>query len=112
MAQVHMVRARTEQGWAIAEPREALVVLIQARYSCPRSEHRKRDPRPARWHTGRGDSDNVAKAVLDAGTGVLWVDDAQVSRLVVTKWVGAQGEPPQVVVNVRILPGRGPEDRR
>ena len=32
-----------------------------------------------------GDTDNHAKAVLDALKGICWVDDSQVTRLIVTK---------------------------
>lgn len=32
-----------------------------------------------------GDADNLAKAVLDACTGVIWKDDAQIVRAVLTK---------------------------
>lgn len=40
-----------------------------------------------KWHTGKPDADNLAKAVLDALTqiGKFWRDDAQVARLVVRK---------------------------
>lgn len=41
------------------------------------------------YHTGSGDTDNLAKAVLDCLTGIsLWRDDAEVSHLVVTKLYG------------------------
>jgi Holliday junction resolvase RusA-like endonuclease len=39
----------------------------------------------------RQDVDNIAKAVLDALNGVAWVDDTQVSRLVVEKSYGTEG---------------------
>ena len=34
---------------------------------------------------GRPDLDNLAKAVLDAGNGVIWSDDSQVTEMVVSK---------------------------
>lgn len=39
------------------------------------------------WHTGKPDTDNLAKAVMDALTviGGFWHDDAQVSQLTVVK---------------------------
>jgi Holliday junction resolvase RusA-like endonuclease len=51
-------------------------------------------PGPLRCRRGEPDVDNLAKAVLDAGTGILWVDDAQVGRLVVEKRGAAAGESP------------------
>ena len=53
-----------------------------------------------RLRPGRPDCDNLAKAVLDAGNGVLWSDDAQVVKLQVMKLRAALGEEPCVVVRV------------
>ena len=36
-----------------------------------------------------GDIDNLAKGILDAMKGVLWIDDKQVVKLTVTKNLGA-----------------------
>lgn len=77
-----------------------LSVEVAATFACPKSQWRKTEPRPARWHEKRPDAENVAKAVLDAATGVLWFDDAQVSRLLVLKVVGAQGAAPCVWLKV------------
>lgn len=38
--------------------------------------------------TRRPDVDNLMKAVLDAGNGILWMDDSQVVRVVAAKFVG------------------------
>jgi Holliday junction resolvase RusA-like endonuclease len=78
---------------------DAVRVSILAVFECPRSLHRKRRPRLRQWKTSgfqRQDVDNVAKAVLDAANGVLWVDDRQVVQLQISKLIGAQGEPPAV----------------
>jgi len=37
------------------------------------------------WHTSKPDVDNLAKAVLDACTGLLWEDDTQIARLMAAK---------------------------
>lgn len=78
---------------------------VVAYFSCPVSQHRKRDPRPARWHTGRPDGDNCLKAVKDAAKGVLWLDDSQVADATVVKIIAAQGEPARTVVTVEELAG-------
>jgi Holliday junction resolvase RusA-like endonuclease len=47
-----------------------------------------RDDSPV-WHTGKPDSDNLAKAVADTLTHLaLWKDDAQVCRMIVSKQYG------------------------
>lgn len=90
-------RARLRQP-AFEGPVELRIVAV---FECPRSEHRKRTPVPRRPRDTAPDADNVAKAVMDAGTGILWHDDGQVARLVVDKVVGAQDEEPAVHVTVR-----------
>jgi Holliday junction resolvase RusA-like endonuclease len=98
-AQEHMMRE-------CPKPLEGpLAVSVTAYFPCPTSDHRKRNPRPERWHTkANGDADNLGKAVLDAGNGILYEDDRQVSILVVKKLICAQGRTPQVQVWVRPLP--------
>jgi Holliday junction resolvase RusA-like endonuclease len=81
----------------------AVAVELTAIFSCPRSQYRKREPRQSREHTGRPDVDNLLKAALDAGNGVLWMDDSQVSEAVVRKVVGAQEQPPLVVLTLRAM---------
>jgi Holliday junction resolvase RusA-like endonuclease len=90
--------ARGQVG--IAFPAGPLKVYVSAIFTCPKGNHRKA-PVPRRLHPKRPDAENVAKAVLDAATTAgLWQDDAQVSVLVVTKWIGAQGEAPFVRLEV------------
>jgi Holliday junction resolvase RusA-like endonuclease len=48
----------------------------------------------------RHDADNVAKAILDAGNGVVWKDDDQVAELHVYKCLDA--EKPRVEVSVEL----------
>lgn len=104
MAQVHMREALAAAGAGsplFADgPVELLVVAV---FTCPRSHWRKRDPIPRRPKATRPDGENIAKAIQDAGTGILWLDDAQVARLVVEKVYGAQGESPMVQLTVRAM---------
>lgn len=99
-AQVHMAEVMCGRP-----PFEGpLRVEILAVFACPTTEHRKTNPRERRWHTkANGDAENIAKAVLDAGSGVVWCDDRQVSQLVIEKLIGAQGEAPGVTLWCRVI---------
>ena len=55
---------------------------IYAQYSRPRTV--KKD----HWHTGRGDIDNIVKAISDGLNGVAWKDDRQVASLIAQKTWG------------------------
>lgn len=69
---------------------EASAAMLHAAHS----QHGLKEPTPDpirlvvgvfRLTRRRADIDNFAKAVMDAGTGVVWIDDSQVSRLVVDR---------------------------
>jgi hypothetical protein len=94
----------------MAEPFEGPVTLeVLAVFTCPKSDHRTREPRGRRWHVKKPDADNVLKAVKDAAKGVLWFDDSQVARETCTKIIAAQGEAPFVLLRVReLLPDEVP----
>src|SRR5688572_7881130 len=62
------------------------------------------------WHARRPDSDNLAKAVLDAANGILFKDDAQVARLVVSKIVAAANEQACVEIQAWPLPAEVSSD--
>ena len=71
----------------------------------PRPKHMiwKTKPMPRVWHAKKPDRDNVDKAVLDALTGLLWRDDAQVCAGGQEKWIASGDEQPHVVVTVTKL---------
>lgn len=77
-------------------------VVVDMTLVFPRPKNRvwKKKPMPREWHTGKPDSDNSAKSVCDAVTGVVWRDDAQVAVLVVHKYVAAGNEQPHTVVKI------------
>lgn len=103
-AQQHMADALNAANLAAPLVVEGAVELhVVAVFTCPRSHWRKRHPTPRRPKMSRPDAENVAKAVQDAASGVLFTDDAQVARLVVEKWIGAQGEAPGVTIFVRAI---------
>lgn len=71
-----------------AEPVNVVIDLVFAR---PKSHLLKNGVRKGAPAMPRCDLDNCAKAVLDALNGIAWVDDSQVSRLVVEKSYGMEG---------------------
>jgi len=81
-----------------------VAVEIEAVFTCPRSAWKKCSMTPRRWKLGKPDLENVAKAVLDAGSGICYIDDRQVVELRLRKLVGAQGEAPYVLVRIEELP--------
>jgi Holliday junction resolvase RusA-like endonuclease len=60
-------------------------IAIELAFTLPRPTSL---PKRVRHHTKRPDVDNLAKAVKDALRGIIYRDDAQVGRLVVTKEYG------------------------
>lgn len=85
VAAVFMQQARNAAG--IFAPLDGpLEIVVVATWATLKSAS-KRNP-PA-WKVTRPDGDNVLKAVLDAGNGILWADDASGVRLVVEKRYGA-----------------------
>lgn len=94
-AQVHMQQAMDGMPALTCPVR----IRILAVFELPASKHRK-SPHPRTHYVGQKDWENVAKAVCDAGNGVLWVDDRQVARAEVRCIVGAQGEAPRIVIRV------------
>ena len=63
-----------------------LAVRIACYFKRPKRLMRRRDPEGPVLHIAKPDSDNLAKAVLDALNGVLYYDDCQVAELVVRKY--------------------------
>ena len=66
-------------------------VVIDFVFARPKSHLRKSGVRTDAPRLPRADLDNMAKAVLDSLNGVAWVDDSQVSRLVIEKSYGSEG---------------------
>lgn len=104
----HYAQAHYREAMAGRAPYECAVhVSIFAVWPQPKAT-RKAERGFRIWRVGKPDADNLAKAVLDAGNGVLWLDDAQVAELIVRRVVGAQGEAPRVMVEVLPLPWNWP----
>ena len=82
-----------------------VAVRIVACYPCPKSQERKRKPRQAKWKSNGSDIDNIAKHYMDAlcASGVLTLDDRQISSLQVLKIQLEQGEAPYTLFEISPL---------
>lgn len=98
-AAARMFAARFRAGLR-ASATGPLEVTVAAFFRCPKAGVRQENA----WRPSRPDADNLGKAALDAGNGVLWDDDSQVVRLVVEKRYAADEAPAGVVVVVRAAP--------
>ena len=61
----------------------------------------KKRPMPREMHVGKPDIENLVKSLLDAMTGILWRDDAQVCSLNAFKVIAAGEESPHVALVVQ-----------
>ena len=66
-----------------------MAFVLQADFYFPRPANKiwKKKSMPREYYKGRKDTDNLAKAVMDVLTGVVWTDDSWVVRLVATKYM-------------------------
>lgn len=70
-------------------------------------------PAAPRYHTGKPDADNAAKAVLDALTQLgAWGDDSQVAELRVRKEYAAPSDPAGALVVISVLAAWSLPERR
>jgi Holliday junction resolvase RusA-like endonuclease len=76
--------ARAAKAAGLTRLDKPVTVVIEARFSRPRSHYRKSSVKPTAPPLPRPDCDNVAKAVL-AGLQDVMGDDTKVARLVVEK---------------------------
>lgn len=98
----------TAQWWMKTEIQKAglpifsgpVALDILACFALPKSKFKKKAKVEARWKTSKPDFDNVAKAVCDAGNGILFLDDAQVVDVRVRKFHAKQGEGGFLMVRV------------
>lgn len=101
-------RAAQYMKAAVRAPFEGPVKLdICAFFAVPKSRERKREGNQIGFGTPctkKPDFDNVAKAVCDAGNGILFVDDAQVVDCRVRKAWAGQSVEPRVTVWIEELP--------
>lgn len=71
-----------------------LVMKVQFGIPLPKSAYRKRTPVARSWRTKKPDLDNLLKLVKDACSGIIYLDDNQISRIVAEKITCGQDEAP------------------
>lgn len=76
----------------------------------PKSMTWKTRPMPAMPCVKKPDADNLFKACADALNGIAYVDDSQVYRAVVEKYICAGGESPRCVVEIEYHNTPTPEE--
>lgn len=84
------------------DPIEGPVRIVAAFYL-----YRPRSLRVDKSHVTRPDVDKLGRAIGDALTGVLYLDDGQVTQFKVTKAYAAAGESPHAVIAVTPLSEEG-----
>ena len=75
-----------------------LVMKVQFGIPLPKSAYRKRTPVARSWRTKKPDLDNLLKLVKDACSGIIYLDDNQISRIVAEKITCGQDEAPYTKV--------------
>ena len=96
-ATVAMAAQNAYHGQPLAGPLRVDLVFVFPRN---KGQMWKKRPMPRIRHTKKPDRDNCDKAVMDALTGILWVDDCQACEGEIVKWIAAGNEQPHVVVRV------------
>lgn len=99
-ATVRLAASKVHTGPPLDGPLDVMLGFVLPR---PQSMRWKTRPMPRVWDTRGKDLDNLAKSTLDALAGLLFVNDCQVCRLVLTKEVASGYEAPCVVVSVKLL---------
>lgn len=77
-------------------------IAVQIVFVLPRPANKiwKKRPMPRIPHTSRPDVDNLTKSLIDALTGQVWRDDAQVYSCSAEKYIAAGDETPHVEVEI------------
>lgn len=80
----------------------AVSLEIIALFPRPKSMIWKRKPMPRSPYVAKkkNDADNIAKAIMDAMSGILFADDGLVTRLVVERWYASGYEQSHVELTV------------
>lgn len=88
-------------GFKINPSANEIYIKIDVEFAPPESYSKKKKAELIDWKQGymhKPDVDNIAKAVLDALNGVVWLDDKQVVGLLVLKAYGKEDK-----INIEII---------
>jgi Holliday junction resolvase RusA-like endonuclease len=99
-ASVRLAARDAYQGPPLDGPVGIVVVFAMPR---PGRLMWKKRPMPRCLHVSKPDLDNLAKAVKDALTGLLWRDDAQIAHANLSKVYASGEEQPSVRIEVSSL---------
>jgi len=83
--------------------RDALRLTLTFVLPRPRAMVWKTKPMTRAPHAKRPDVDNLAKAVKDALSKLVWHDDSQIAQLEATKVIAAGDEQPHVRIKVEVI---------
>jgi Holliday junction resolvase RusA-like endonuclease len=71
-----------------------IMMRVQFGIKLPKSQERKRTPRPRVWRVKKPDLDNLIKLIKDGCSGIAFLDDNQIVKVSAEKIQCAQGEAP------------------
>ena len=71
-----------------------IMLQVQFGIKLPKSQERKRIPRPRIWRVKKPDLDNLIKLIKDACSDIVFLDDNQIVKISAEKIQCAQGEAP------------------
>lgn len=71
-----------------------IMLQVQFGIKLPKSQERKRTPKPRIWRVKKPDLDNLIKLVKDGCSGIAFLDDNQIVKVSAEKIQCAQGEVP------------------
>ena len=92
------VRLTAAKHWTDPPMTGPLRVNVDFVFPRTKAQTWKTRPMLRLWHTKKPDIDNCVKAVWDALTGLVWVDDSQICQCTLMKAIASGSEQPHVVV--------------
>ena len=105
---IHAYRQAVAAAAKIACPHpseDPVSVIVQFTFQRPPSHMNKSGVKKTAPALPQCDCDNLAKGVLDAMTGIVWYDDAQVAELHIYKRYGQKAETEVEVTGVELPAG-------
>lgn len=95
-----VIRWHAVGHWMRPPSQLPIALELQFLFARPKSMVWKKRAMPRTLHTTKPDVDNLCKAVMDALSGIIFEDDRQVAKLVVSKGYCAGHEEPHTVIKI------------